>query len=133
MDEFYNKHYILTDDQSRITDGWSDGPHPNRDTAGAICVNEKGEYQFRISFCSGYSYPDGKEITVESAENPSLYTLDGIPLYKWDGEVAIWRTEEEIEADRAAMPAPEETPTQLDRVEAQVTYTAMMTDTLLEV
>lgn len=26
-----------------------------------------------------------------------------------------------------------ETPTQLDRIEAQVTYTAMMTDTLLEV
>ena len=32
-------------------------------------------------------------------------------------------------------PAPEEdtAPTQLDRVEAQVVYTAMMTDTLLEV
>lgn len=31
------------------------------------------------------------------------------------------------------LPAPEETPTQLDIIEAQVTYTAMMTDTLLEV
>ena len=30
-------------------------------------------------------------------------------------------------------PDPAETPSQLDRVEAQVTYTAMMTDTLLEV
>lgn len=30
-------------------------------------------------------------------------------------------------------PDPTETPTQLDRVAAQVTYTAMMTDTLLEV
>ena len=30
-------------------------------------------------------------------------------------------------------PAPVEMPTQLDRVEAQVAYTAMMTDTLLEV
>jgi hypothetical protein len=29
-------------------------------------------------------------------------------------------------------PDPEEQPTQLDRVEAQITYTAMMTDTLLE-
>ena len=29
-------------------------------------------------------------------------------------------------------PEPELEPTQLDRVEAQVTYTAMMTDTLLE-
>ena len=23
----YNKHYITTDAQGRITDGWSDGPH----------------------------------------------------------------------------------------------------------
>jgi hypothetical protein len=30
-------------------------------------------------------------------------------------------------------PDPVEQPTQLDRVEAQITYTAMMTDTLLEV
>lgn len=30
-------------------------------------------------------------------------------------------------------PEPEPEPTQLDRVEAQATYTAMMTDTLLEV
>ena len=30
-------------------------------------------------------------------------------------------------------PEPEPEPTQLDRVEAQSTYTAMMTDTLLEV
>ena len=30
-------------------------------------------------------------------------------------------------------PVPEEEPTQLDIIEAQVTYTAMMTDTLLEV
>ena len=31
------------------------------------------------------------------------------------------------------MPEPEVTPTQLDIIEAQVTYTAMMTDTLMEV
>ena len=31
------------------------------------------------------------------------------------------------------LPIPEEKPTQLDIIEAQVTYTAMMTDTLLEV
>jgi hypothetical protein len=30
-------------------------------------------------------------------------------------------------------PVPEPEPTQLDRIEAQATYTAMMTDTLLEV
>lgn len=30
-------------------------------------------------------------------------------------------------------PDPEEQPTQLDRIEAQIAFTAMMTDTLLEV
>ena len=35
-----------------------------------------------------------------------LYTMDGIPLYRWDGTRAVERTEEELEADRAARPAP---------------------------
>ena len=90
MDEFdfYNKHYITVDGQGRVVDGWSDGPHPEKDVAGAICINEKGGYQFRLH--------DGGE------ENPALWTMDGIPLYKWDGEVQT-RSEEEIEAERAAI------------------------------
>ncbi len=87
MDEFYNRHYITIDGQNRITDAWSDGPHPDRETAGAICINEQGGYQFRLT-------PGGEE-------NPALYTMDGIPLYKWDGEKAVLRSDEEIEADRA--------------------------------
>ena len=59
-----------------------------------------------------------------------LYTMDGISRYRWDGSAAVLRTEEELEADRANIPEP--APTQLDRIEAQVTYTAMATDTLLE-
>ena len=35
-----------------------------------------------------------------------LYTMDGIPRYRWDGTQAVERTEEELEADRAARPAP---------------------------
>ncbi len=86
MNEFYNRHYITIDDQNRVTDGWSNGPHPDHDTAGAICINEQGGYQFRL--------------TSGGEENPALYTMDGIPLYKWDGERAVPRTEEEIAADR---------------------------------
>ena len=33
-----------------------------------------------------------------------LYTMDGIPRYKWDGTQAVERTEDELEADRAAIP-----------------------------
>ena len=83
---YYNKHYIKTDDQGRITAGWSDGPHPDRDTANAICINEQGGYQFRLS-------PGGEE-------NPPLYTMDGIPLYKYYGGQVVSRTEEEMAADR---------------------------------
>lgn len=94
--DFYNRHYISVDDYGYITDGWSDGPHPEKDAANAVCINEEGGYQFRLC-------PDGEE-------NPPLRTSDGIPLYKWDGEAVQERTEEEIEADRAAIPVPPPTP-----------------------
>lgn len=86
MDEFYNKHYITTDAQGRIISGWSDGPHPGKDAANAICINEQGGYQLRLT-------PDGEE-------NPPIYTMDGIPLYRYDDGQIVPRTEEEIEADR---------------------------------
>lgn len=86
MNSFCNKHYITTDAQGRITSGWSDGPRPNRDTANAICINEQGGYQFRLS-------PGGEE-------NPALRTTDGIPLYKYDDGQIVPRTEEELAADR---------------------------------
>lgn len=90
--EMYNKHYITVDAESRITNGFSDAFRQS--TEADICINEQGGYQFRL-------FPGGEE-------NPSLYDLDGmIPLYKWDGAQIIQRTEEEIEADRAALPVPE--------------------------
>lgn len=36
-----------------------------------------------------------------------IYTEDGIPRYKLEEGEAVERTEEEIEADRAALPEPE--------------------------
>lgn len=45
--------------------------------------------------------------------------------------VCTWN-EESYQAYIASLPEPEPEPTQLDIIEAQVTYTAMMTDTLLE-
>lgn len=49
---------------------------------------------------------------------------------QWAKENAV-NGEYTIEDD--GQPTPAETPSQLDIIEAQVTYTAMMTDTLLEV
>ena len=104
MDEIYNKHYIKPDSSNRIIDCWSNGPHPDRDTTNAICISDKGGYQFRL-------FPDGEE-------NPSLYDADGIPLYKWDGQAVKPRTAEEIAADRAAIPAPP--PSEMEQLRQEV-------------
>ncbi len=110
MNEFYNKHYITIDTQNRITAAWSDGPHPDRDTANAICINDKGGYQFRL-FSGG-------------EENPALYTMDGIPLYRWDGWQVTPRIEEEIASDRAAIPEPP--PSAQEQLRADVDFLAAM-------
>lgn len=106
----YNRHYITTDALDLITAGWSDGPHPDRDATGAICINEQGGYQFRL-------FPGGEE-------NPNIYTMDGIPIYRWDGEQVVRRTEEEIAADRAAIPAPPPSPQ--EQLRADVDFLAAM-------
>lgn len=110
------KHYITVDERGRITDGFSDVFRQPKETD--ICINEEGSRHFRL-------FPDGED-------NPMLFELENLlPRFKFDGIVKE-RTKEEIEEDIAALPQPEETPSQLDLIEAQVTYTAMMTDTLLE-
>lgn len=114
-EEIYNKHYVTIGQDGAITDAWSDGPHPGKDTANAVCVNEKGGYQFRL-------YPDGEE-------NPAIYDDDGIPLYKWDGSQVVPRTEAEMEADRAAIPEPP--PSAQERLRADVDFIAAMTGVML--
>lgn len=47
-----------------------------------------------------------------------LYTMDGIPRYRWGGSMAVLRTEEEMEADRAAIPDPKPSKTVEDRLTA---------------
>lgn len=115
MDDYIsNKHYITVDDRGHIVDGWSDGPHPEKDTTGAICINEQGGYQFRLLVT--FSNIDGEPWHQQTEENPALWDMDGIPLYKYeDGEV-LERTQEEMDADRAALPKPEDKPSPEQRI-----------------
>ena len=108
---FYNRHYIATRPDGAIIDAWSDGPHPEKNTSNAICINEQGGYQFRL-------YPGGEE-------NPPIFDMDGIPLYKWYGSQIVPRSEEEIAADRATIPAPP--PSAQERLRADVDFIAAMT------
>ena len=47
-----------------------------------------------------------------------LYTMDGVPRYRWDGSAAVLRTEEEMEADRAAILESKPSKTVEDRLTA---------------
>ena len=102
LESFYNQHYIEIDKSGNIIKGWSDAFASA--TENAICINEQGGYQFRL-------WPDGEE-------NPNLFTMDGIPLYKWDGDQVIARYEAEIESDKAAIPKPPNVPTYEERIAA---------------
>lgn len=89
--KFFYHHYITTGVDGVVTMGWSDGPHPEKDTSGAICINDKGTYQFCL-------YPDGEE-------NPQILDIDGVSLYKWNGGKIVPRTAEELEVDRTKLSA----------------------------
>ena len=87
-----SKVYIQTDAEGRILrceggytlpadlDGWT--------------LIEEGQPCDRLNLAQSHYFTGG------------LYTMDGIPRYRWDGTQAVERTEEELEVDRAARPAP---------------------------
>lgn len=77
------------------------------------------------------------EVNHGTEEQPDIHQIFSDVTLEWseaNEELAkreAYNGEYTIEDD--GQPEPELEPTQLDRVEAQATYTAMMTDTLLEV
>ena len=107
--------YILLDEKERIVRIEGEYSLPS-DLTGWVQIDEG--YGDRFSLAQSH-YLDG-----------GLYTIQGIPRYKYEGGACVLRSEVEIAADRDALPKPQ--PSQLDRVEAQATYTAMMTDTMME-
>lgn len=90
--ESNSKVYIKTDDSNRIIscDGGYTTP---ADLTGWTEIDEgTGD---RYNLCQSHYFDGG------------LYTMDGVPRYKWDGEKTALRSEEELEADRTALPEPE--------------------------
>lgn len=112
-----SKVYVLLDEQSRITRCEGGYTMSNIDDVSQWTYVDEG-YGDRYNLCQSHYFDGG------------LYTEDSICRYKYEDGACALRSDEEVAADRASQPEPG--PTQLDRVEAQSTYTAMMTDTLLE-
>ena len=73
--EAYYRHYLKVNEQGEITEGWSSGPHAERNTEGAVLLRETYSYQFRLK--------EGGE------ENPPLFDEEGRPLYVWKNERII--------------------------------------------
>lgn len=98
-----SKVYIQTDNDGRILhcDGGYTTPS---DLTGWIEIDEGTGDKYNL--CQSHYFDGG------------LYTMDGIPRYKWDGSAAVLRTEEELEADRAAIPEPKPSKTVEDRLTA---------------
>lgn len=117
MDET-SKVYVLCDSENRII----------RIDGGYSMINIKNVDEWTL-IDEGYGY---KYNLCQSNYLPGqLYDERGIPRYKLEDGKPVERTQEEMDADYTALPTPE--PTQAERTEAQLLYTALMTDTLLEV
>lgn len=98
-----SKVYIQTDTAGRILrcDGGYTTPS---DLTGWIEID--GGTGDKYNLCQSHYFDGG------------LYTMDGIPRYRWDGSAVVLRTEEELEEDRAAIPEPKPSKTVEDRLTA---------------
>ena len=118
MEEMKSKVYIQTDENNNILrceGGYTIGNIT--DTAEWILIDEgMGD---RYNLCQSHYFD-------------RLYTEDGMPRYKWEGEKAKLRSAEEMEADRAAMPAPAPTSEErLDGVEKRTDALETTTDDMI--
>lgn len=98
-----------------------------------ILPNDNGSHDNQTS-SAPIPLPDGYAVLPEELGTPDTlenYPFGAITVEDEDGvpTVTSWTPLPMPEPGPPAEPEP----TQLDRVEAQATYTAMMTDTLLEV
>lgn len=108
--------YVLPDEQGRVARIEGEYSLP-ADLTGWVLI-EEGSTCDRLNLAQSH-YLDG-----------GLYTDDGTLRWKLVDGTCVLRSDEEIATEQAAMP--EMVPSPLDKLEAQVAYTAMMTDTLME-
>lgn len=105
--------YAKTDAENRITDI----------NSSAFLSSTDGWTEIDSGYGDKYHHAQGNYFDKPIMDDRGIYRyklVDGKP---------VERTQEEMDADYVP---PEVKPTQLDRIEAQALYTALMTDTILE-
>lgn len=117
MERPNSRVYISIDSSGNIIQVEGEYTLP-QDLTGWVLI-EEGAPCDRLNLAQSHYFPDG------------LYNEYGIPLYKYTNGNIQKRTDEEVTADVSAQLNATPPPTKLDIIEAQITYTAMMTDTLL--
>lgn len=85
--EMKSRVYIKVDEQGRIVRCEGEYTLPS-DLTDWILI-EEGQPCDRLNLAQSHYFPGG------------LYTMDGIPRYRWDGTQVVERTNEELEKDRA--------------------------------
>lgn len=94
MDETVRfNNYIRCRADGAVLAGWSDGDWAGYRSPGHedILITSEGGYHFRLG----------------GVDNPPLFTEDGVPLYRWDGQSVRERSPEDIQAERDELPEPE--------------------------
>lgn len=105
--------FVKLDDENRITSV----------NSSAFLFNQDGWTEIDLGYTQRHHHAQGNYFPQPIMDERSVYRyklVDGKP---------VERTQEEMDAEYVP---PEAVPTQLDRIEAQALYTALMTDTLIE-
>lgn len=86
-----------------------------------------------------YLYRIGTEVPILTIENVQNYTADSVTAKNAEGNPIVYsplaadcELSSKADCSETLRADWRKSPTQLDRIEAQTTYTAMMTGTLLE-
>lgn len=105
--------YVKLDDVNRIIDI----------NSSAFLADTNGWTEIDSGFGDKYHHAQGNYFPMPIIDERGIYR------YKLVDGKAVERSQEEMDADYVES---ETAPTQLDRIEAQALYTALMTDTLIE-
>ena len=86
-----------------------------------ICINSSAFLHVPVGWTQIDEGYGDRFVHAQSQYLPGgTFTDDGIPRYRWDGEKAVERTVEEIDADRPSLPPQKTTDERLNELAADV-------------